>query len=98
VPEDAAALAAHSLQPGESVLLRDPAGRHPDVWVSPTDDDERGRGLIHLDLQLDDLSELAHLVEVGAQIRWEVGGERPWTVFAAPDGVLFCAKHPQPKA
>ncbi|GAA4445890.1 hypothetical protein GCM10023170_025360 [Phytohabitans houttuyneae] len=100
VAEDRAALAARTLEPGESVLLRDPDGRSPDVWVSPTDDDieARGRGLVHIDLRLDDLAELDALVAAGAQRRWEVTEPHRWTVLAAPDGVLFCAIHPSPPA
>lgn len=97
VAEDSAALAARSLEPGESVLLRDPSGRSPEVWISPTEDDtdRRGRGLVHLDLQLDDLAELDALVAAGAVKQWEVAEPHRWTVLAAPDGVLFCAIHPR---
>jgi hypothetical protein len=95
VPEDAASLANRSLEEGESVLLRDPEGRQPDVWVSPTTDGDRGLGMVHLDLQLDDLSELQVLQEAGAKHAWEVYEPHRWTVLQAPDGVLFCAIHPR---
>ncbi|GAA4723992.1 VOC family protein [Phytohabitans rumicis] len=97
VDEDRDKLASRTLEPDESVLLRDPQGRSPDVWVSPTEDDldERGRGLVHLDLRLDNLAELDALVAAGATVRWEVTSPHRWTVLAAPDGVLFCAIHPR---
>ncbi|MEV6968605.1 VOC family protein [Hamadaea sp. NPDC051192] len=94
VPEDAAALRNRTLAEDESVLLRDPDGRQPDVWISPTSDPDRGRGLVHLDIRLDDLAELQALIDAGAQVAWEVYEPHRWTVLAAPDGVLFCAIHP----
>ncbi|MFC0534058.1 VOC family protein [Phytohabitans kaempferiae] len=97
VAEDRTKLATHSLDPSESVLLRDPSSRLPDVWVSPIGDDidARGRGLVHIDLQLDDLSELDALVNAGATRMWEVAEPHRWTVMTAPDGILFCAHHPR---
>ncbi|HEX6686796.1 MAG TPA: VOC family protein [Candidatus Limnocylindrales bacterium] len=82
VREDEVKLREHGLADGEAVLLRDPAGLRPDVWVSPhADAANQDSGPIHLDLQLDDLA--------------EVEQPHPWTVLEAPDGVLFCAIHPR---
>ena len=97
VAEDAAKLADRGLSEGESVLLRDPAGRAPDVWISPHPDAGRygATAPVHLDLQLDDLAELEALVAAGAVPQWTVTEPHHWTVLAAPDGVLFCALHPR---
>jgi hypothetical protein len=65
------------------------------VWVSPTHDENRGRGLVHPDLQLDDLAELDAFLAAGAKVAWEVTEPHRWTVLEAPDGVLFCAIHPK---
>lgn len=95
VESDAAALRDRTLDDGESVLLRDPDGLRPDVWISPhTAAAGRAPGLVHLDVQLGDLGELDRLVEAGAVVRWEVEEPHRWTVLEAPDGVLFCAIHP----
>jgi len=93
VAADAEKLATRSLAKGDSVLLRDPDGVTPEVWVSPATVTP-GATTIHFDLQLDEPADLDRLVAAGAVKRWEVGGRHPWTVFEAPDGVLFCARHP----
>ena len=93
VEEDQRALAERSLEDGESVLLRDPAGSTPDVWVSPHA--LLDPGAVHLDLQLDDLAELDALIAAGARRRWEVTEPHRWTVLESPDGILFCALHPR---
>jgi hypothetical protein len=98
VDEDAQKLADRGLEGGESVLLRDPAGRTPEVWISPHPDAGRDLGgapPVHLDLQLDDLTELDDLVAAGATPQWTVAEPHQWTVLAAPDGLLFCAIHPR---
>jgi hypothetical protein len=92
---DAVALRDRTLAADESVLLRDPIGKRPDVWISPHPRAaKRDPGLVHLDIQLDDLAELDRLVEAGAVVRWEVEEPHRWSVLEAPDGVLFCAIHP----
>ena len=96
VEEDRAKLAARGLEPGESILLRDPAGVRADVWVTPLPDGGPAAphdALVHLDLQLDDQAELDALLAAGAVVRSTVEGERPWTVLASPDGIVFCARH-----
>jgi hypothetical protein len=90
VEDDLAKLATRTLAAGEAILLRDPTGRTPDVWISPHA--EVGPGATHLDLHLDDMADLERLVRAGAVVRWEVAGA--WTVLEAPDGILFCARHP----
>lgn len=97
VAEDAEKLADGGLADGESVLLRDPDARQADVWVSPHPDAGRVDATppVHLDIQLDDLSELDELVAAGAVPQWTITEPHHWTVLAAPDGVLFCALHPR---
>jgi hypothetical protein len=100
IDEDAVKLADRTLEEDESVYLLDPAGRTPPVWITPhpaaaaaTDP-----GLVHFEVRLDDLAEIDRLKALGAEERWTVAGDEPWTVLAAPDGVLFCARHPVEQA
>ncbi|MET7808115.1 VOC family protein [Micromonospora chersina] len=85
VEEDRAKIADRSLEPDESVLLRDPANRRPDVWISPVAD-LPGPGRIHLDL-VGDAEERAAVLEAGATVVRELPR---WTVLADPEGNEFC--------
>ncbi|MCW3815632.1 glyoxalase/bleomycin resistance/dioxygenase family protein [Micromonospora sp. DR5-3] len=85
VEEDRVRLAERSLAPTEAVLLRDPSGRRPDIWISPADD-LPARGRIHLDL-VGDAEERAAVLDAGATVVREVPR---WTVLADPEGNEFC--------
>ncbi|MGR6321699.1 VOC family protein [Micromonospora soli] len=85
VEEDRVKLAERSLEADESVLLRDPAGRHPDVWITPAGE-LPGPGRIHLDL-VGDAEERAAVLEAGATVVRELPR---WTVLADPEGNEFC--------
>ncbi|MFE9691317.1 VOC family protein [Micromonospora sp. NPDC005806] len=85
VEEDRVKLAERSLEPDESVLLRAPDGRHPDVWITPAED-LPGTGRIHLDL-VGDAEERAAVLEAGATVVRELPR---WTVLADPEGNEFC--------
>jgi len=97
IDEDAVKLADRTLEDDESVYLVDPAGRTPPVWITPHPSAATAAepGLVHFEVQLDDLTEIDSLLARGAEVRWTVDGDEPWTVLAAPDGVLFCARHPR---
>ncbi|MFI2646123.1 VOC family protein [Micromonospora fulviviridis] len=83
--QDRVKLGDRSLEPGESVLLRDPAGHRPDVWISPVDF-LPGPGRLHLDL-VGDAEERAAVLEAGATVVRELPR---WTVLADPEGNEFC--------
>ncbi|WP_446216573.1 VOC family protein [Micromonospora sp. IBHARD004] len=82
---DQVRLADRSLGPTEAVLLRDPSGHRPDVWISPADD-LPAPGRIHLDL-VGDAEERAAVLEAGAAVVRELPR---WTVLADPEGNEFC--------
>ncbi|MEE3918308.1 VOC family protein [Micromonospora sp. BRA006-A] len=82
-------LAEGTLAPTEAVLLRDPHGRRPDLWISPAETlPEPGR--IHLDL-VGDAEERAAVLEAGATVVRELPR---WTVLADPEGSEFCLLPP----
>jgi len=91
-PDDDAAIAAGTLREDESVLLGSRDALH--VWLTPVRDPEPAPGRIHLDVRLDDVSDLSKLIALGATRQWDDPKGR-WTVLADPQGNLFCAVHPQ---
>ncbi len=84
-PEDRAKLAERSLGPTESVLLTDPTGTGPDIWIAPAED-LPPVGRIHLDLAIED-GDLEAVVAAGATV---VHTLPRWTVLADPEGNEFC--------
>jgi len=75
--------------PGDNfVILRDPAGKRPNVSV---DQGEPERGQLHLDLYTDDQEgEVERLLRLGAtRYRPREPGE-DFVVLADPEGNLFC--------
>jgi hypothetical protein len=85
VDDDAAALAEHSLAPGESVLLR--SAGNPDVWITPVEWLDPPGNRLHLDVDVQP-GDVEQLLTVGAQY---VRDEAEWTVLADPEGNHFCA-------
>lgn len=90
-PEDAAAIAAGTLGEDESVLLGSRDSLH--VWLTPVRDLPSVPGRVHLDVRMRASEDLSHLVALGATWQWDDPGGR-WTVFADPEGNLFCAIPP----
>ncbi|MEV0153340.1 VOC family protein [Micromonospora sp. NPDC050686] len=89
VEQDQGRLADRSLGPAESVLLRDPHGQRPDIWISRADA-LPAPGRMHLDL-VGDAEERAAVLEAGATVVRELPD---WTVLADPEGNQFCL-HPR---
>jgi hypothetical protein len=85
VAEDLAKIADRGLAPMESVLLRDPDGAGPAVWITPAAQlPEPGR--LHLDIVASAEERAAILAAGGSVVR-----EMPkWTVLADPEGNEFC--------
>jgi len=90
-PEDAAAIAAGTLGEDESVLLGSRDSLH--VWLTPVGDLPPVPGRVHLDVRLDSGEDLGQLTALGATWQWDDPRGR-WTVFADPEGNLFCAIPP----
>ena len=85
VAEDAEKIASRSLVPRESVLLRDPRGILPEVWIARAI--ELGPpGQIHLDL-LGDAELGSRLTSLGATVVRETSR---FTVLTDPEGNEFC--------
>ncbi|MFI7080741.1 VOC family protein [Micromonospora sp. NPDC049903] len=84
-PEDRVKIAERTLGPTESVLLSDPAGTGPNIWIAPAGD-LPPVGRIHLDLAAED-EELAAVVAAGATVRRTLPR---WTVLSDPEGNEFC--------
>ncbi|MEU8077639.1 VOC family protein [Catellatospora citrea] len=83
--EDVVKLAERSLAERESVLLHDPSGTEPDVWLARAVD-LLPVGRIHLDIVADD-EERAAIVAAGATL---VREQDDLTVYTDPEGNEFC--------
>ncbi|WP_030443476.1 VOC family protein [Actinoplanes subtropicus] len=86
VDEDKAKVDSRSLAPGEAVLLRDPTGRTPEVWIAPVDDTLTPPGRVHLDIACEPGDEET-ILSAGATV---VRRMPKWTVLADPEGNQFC--------
>jgi len=75
--------------PGDDfVVLRDPAGRGPNVSI---DEMEPERNRLHLDLYTDDPErEVERLLHLGATLYRSREPGEDFTVLADPEGNLFC--------
>lgn len=77
---------------GGWVVLRDPAGRGPNLSFQARDRRRSGRSWLHLDLYAEDQPrEVERLLALGASRypwRYEPGAD--YVVLADPDGNLFC--------
>ncbi|TDD23792.1 VOC family protein [Kribbella turkmenica] len=82
-PDDVKALAAHTLEEDESVLLGSRDGLH--VWITPAEE-LKPPGRIHLDVTGAD-GELRTLLKAGATVARELPH---WTVLSDPEGNEFC--------
>jgi hypothetical protein len=82
-PDDVKALASHSLDQDESVLLGTRDGFH--VWITPADE-LKPVGRIHLDVSGDG-DDLTSLLKAGANVVRELPH---WTVLSDPEGNEFC--------
>ena len=90
-PEDAAAIMAGTLGKNESVLLGSRDSLH--VWLTPVPELQPVPGRVHLDVRMASSEDLSQLIALGATWQWDDPHGR-WTVFADPEGNLFCAIPP----
>ena len=75
------------------VVLRDPAGRGPNLSLDRVAEKRTGkRSRLHLDLYTDSQGrEVERLVGIGAsRYPWRYGPEDDFVVLEDPDGNLFC--------
>jgi catechol 2,3-dioxygenase-like lactoylglutathione lyase family enzyme len=74
--------------PFPASILRDPAGKGPNVTI---DRMEPYRGSLHLDLYTDDPEyEIERLLRLGATLYRAREPDEDFTVLADPEGSLFC--------
>lgn len=75
------------------VILRDPAGRGPDLSLDRVPEKRSGkRSRLHLDLYTNDQEgEVERLVSLGAsRYPWRYNSNADFVVLEDPDGNLFC--------
>jgi hypothetical protein len=74
------------------VVLRDPAGRGPNLSFQGRDTRPRSRSWVHLDLYTGDQpAEVERLVALGARRHpWRYGPGADFVVLEDPGGALFC--------
>lgn len=80
---------------GGWVVLRDPAGRGPNLSFQARDAPARARGWLHLDLYAaDQAAEVERLVQLGARrYPWRYEDRADYVVLTDPDGNRFCVVH-----
>jgi len=74
------------------VVLRDPAGRGPNISLNKTAKRRTGRSRLHLDLYTTDReAEVERLVTIGAtRYPWRYRAGADFIVLEDPEGYLFC--------
>jgi catechol 2,3-dioxygenase-like lactoylglutathione lyase family enzyme len=84
---------SHTDPNGGFVILRDPAGRGPNISLDQTPDSRTGkRSWLHLDLYTtNQRDEVERLVELGARrYAWRYPPNADYVVLEDPDRNLFC--------
>ncbi len=83
---------------GGWVVLRDPAGRGPNLSFQARAERRRARGWMHLDLYTpDQRSEVERLLTLGAKrYAWRYPPRADYVVLEDPDGNLFCVVEQPP--
>ena len=83
----------HTDPHGGFVILRDPAGRGPNISIDQAQERRTGkRSWLHLDLYTKNQDdEVERLVGMGAsRYPWRYGPDADYVVLEDPDGNLFC--------
>jgi hypothetical protein len=70
----------------------------PTIWFNRVPEPKSTKNRVHLDINLERLEQLDHLVERGARILRPLGAapNEPWVILADPEGNEFCAFPPPP--
>jgi hypothetical protein len=74
----------------DPVLIADPAGVGPAIWVNPVPEPKTVKNRMHLDVAGDREALLA----AGASLLRARGGDLRWDVLADPEGNEFCCFSP----
>lgn len=77
-------------------IVIDPPAAGPTIWFNRVPEPKATKNRVHIDLSLDRLEDIEHLVKLGASVLRsadEVPGEY-WLILADPEGNEFCAFPP----
>jgi Glyoxalase-like domain len=74
------------------VLLVDPDGAGPAVWLNPVPEPKTVKNRMHLDV----VGDTTALLAAGATLLRRRGGDVDWDVLADPEGNEFCCFSDQP--
>jgi catechol 2,3-dioxygenase-like lactoylglutathione lyase family enzyme len=77
------------------VLLRDPAGAEPRLFLQQVSEAKIVKNRAHMDIEVpDERSAVDRLTGLGARVLWRRDyGTHYWTVLADPEGNEFCVGH-----
>jgi predicted enzyme related to lactoylglutathione lyase len=77
-------------------VVMDPHGEGPTIWFNRVPEPKSGKNRVHVDVNLESVSEIERVVALGATILRPLGaveGEK-WAIMADPEGNEFCAFPP----
>ncbi|WP_432561250.1 VOC family protein [Kineococcus sp. SYSU DK003] len=77
--------------PAWPVLLEDPTGAGPALWINPVPEPKTVKNRMHVDV----VGDRDELLAAGATVVLPRGEGRKWDVLADPEGNEFCAFDPR---
>jgi hypothetical protein len=82
--------------PSVAILPQDDG---PTLWFNLVPEPKVAKNRVHIDVNLENLAQLDHLVGLGARILRPLGAvpNEPWVILADPEGNEFCAFPPRPE-
>ena len=78
-----------------SVPIDPPEAGQPTVWFNRVPEGKVSKNRVHIDINLDALSEVHDLLELGARVLREPLDDEPWFILADPEGNEFCVFPPR---
>jgi hypothetical protein len=80
--------------PGDPVLIVDPTGAGPEMWIVPVPEPRAAKNRMHHDV----VGDTDALLKAGATLLRRRGGDIGWDVLADPEGNEFCCFARSPDA
>ncbi len=95
---DRLAALGYTVEDDPSVVI-DPPGEGPTMWFNRVPEGKAVKNRVHLDVNLDSLADVEHLVGLGATVLRPLDAvpQEPWLIMADPEGNEFCAFPPTPE-
>ncbi len=92
---DRLAALGYTVEDDPSVVI-DPLGEGPTMWFNRVPEGKVVKNRVHLDVDLDSLADVDHLIGLGATVLRPLGvlPHEPWLIMADPEGNEFCAFPP----